>query len=118
MKYICKIKILNFSYRFQDLLPDADLVRDMQRELDEIIQIGVANITKLLRSSESGSASAASAMDDDSFALKRGSESYIKGWKLISNLFTCKGFLLVLQRLITDLPSSSSSSNLLSHTSG
>nr|CAG4646068.1 EOG090X01V1 [Macrothrix elegans] len=40
------------SYRFPDLFPDANLVRDMQKELDCLIEDGVANITKLLKNSE------------------------------------------------------------------
>ncbi|XP_075467030.1 ATP-dependent RNA helicase SUPV3L1, mitochondrial isoform X4 [Ascaphus truei] len=41
------------SYRFMDMFPDALLVRDIQKELDSIIQMGVYNITKLIRASES-----------------------------------------------------------------
>lgn len=41
-----------FSYRFIDIFPDANLVRDIQLELDEIIQQGVFQITKLLKNSE------------------------------------------------------------------
>lgn len=40
------------SYRFADLFPDTELVRDMQKELDVLILQGVINITKLLRASE------------------------------------------------------------------
>lgn len=40
------------SYRFQDLFPDASLVRDMQKELDCLIQAGVAQLTRLLINSE------------------------------------------------------------------
>lgn len=39
------------SYRFMDLFPDVNMVRDLQTELDKIIQEGVKNITHLLRSS-------------------------------------------------------------------
>uniref|UniRef100_A0A669QG10 ATP-dependent RNA helicase SUPV3L1, mitochondrial n=1 Tax=Phasianus colchicus TaxID=9054 RepID=A0A669QG10_PHACC len=42
------------SYRFMDMFPDAALVRDIQKKLDDIIQIGVCNITKLIRASQSG----------------------------------------------------------------
>ncbi|KAG9485066.1 hypothetical protein GDO78_008267 [Eleutherodactylus coqui] len=45
-----------FSYRFKDMFPDAALVRDIQRELDFIIQTGVHSITKLIRASESSTA--------------------------------------------------------------
>uniref|UniRef100_A0A671EJW1 ATP-dependent RNA helicase SUPV3L1, mitochondrial n=1 Tax=Rhinolophus ferrumequinum TaxID=59479 RepID=A0A671EJW1_RHIFE len=40
------------SYRFIDMFPDASLVRDLQKELDGIIQDGVHNITKLIKISE------------------------------------------------------------------
>ena len=40
------------SYRFQDLFPDADVLRGIQKELDKIIQKGVFNITRLLKNSE------------------------------------------------------------------
>uniref|UniRef100_A0A8C3F0P7 ATP-dependent RNA helicase SUPV3L1, mitochondrial n=1 Tax=Chrysemys picta bellii TaxID=8478 RepID=A0A8C3F0P7_CHRPI len=40
------------SYRFMDMFPDASLVRDIQKELDNIIQIGVRNITTLIRRTE------------------------------------------------------------------
>uniref|UniRef100_A0A8B9CYN6 ATP-dependent RNA helicase SUPV3L1, mitochondrial n=1 Tax=Anser brachyrhynchus TaxID=132585 RepID=A0A8B9CYN6_9AVES len=41
------------SYRFMDMFPDAALVRNIQKKLDDIIQIGVCNITKLIRASQS-----------------------------------------------------------------
>ncbi|PRD30914.1 UNVERIFIED_CONTAM: ATP-dependent RNA helicase SUV3-like protein [Trichonephila clavipes] len=40
------------SYRFPDLFPDVQAVRSIQRELDEIIQQGVFNITHLLKADE------------------------------------------------------------------
>ncbi|XP_033064583.1 ATP-dependent RNA helicase SUPV3L1, mitochondrial [Trachypithecus francoisi] len=40
------------SYRFIDMFPDASLIRDLQKELDGIIQDGVHNITKLIKVSE------------------------------------------------------------------
>jgi len=51
--------------RFQDFFPDAELVRAMQVELDEIIQIGVGNITTLLRNSQSGLTTTVAASNDD-----------------------------------------------------
>nr|SVE83520.1 EOG090X01V1 [Daphnia pulex] len=48
------------SYRFQDLFPDASLVRDMQKELDCLIQTGVAQLTRLLINSETGVSSGTS----------------------------------------------------------
>ncbi|KAL1771699.1 ATP-dependent RNA helicase SUPV3L1, mitochondrial [Sigmodon hispidus] len=41
------------SYRFIDMFPDAGLVRNLQKELDVIIQDGVHNITRLIKISES-----------------------------------------------------------------
>lgn len=35
-----------------DMFPDTDLVRQIQRELDEIIQQGVRNITRLIRATD------------------------------------------------------------------
>ncbi|XP_028916281.1 ATP-dependent RNA helicase SUPV3L1, mitochondrial [Ornithorhynchus anatinus] len=58
------------SYRFVDMFPDALLVRDLQKELDGIIQNGVHNITKLIRVSESHTASGALALPED-FPLPR-----------------------------------------------
>lgn len=40
------------SYRFMDMFPDANLVRNAQKELDATIQEGVRNITGLIRASE------------------------------------------------------------------
>ncbi|XP_064789879.1 ATP-dependent RNA helicase SUPV3L1, mitochondrial isoform X1 [Oncorhynchus masou masou] len=40
------------SYRFMDMFPDANHVREIQKELDSIIQVGVRNITRLIRATE------------------------------------------------------------------
>lgn len=54
--FACLDELFNFpvpfSYRFQDLFPDANMVRDIQKELDSVIQMGVFNITRLLRKSD------------------------------------------------------------------
>ncbi|KAH8311076.1 hypothetical protein KR044_004131 [Drosophila immigrans] len=42
------------SYRFMDMFPEAPRVRDAQKELDEIIQQGVFQITRLLKNTEAG----------------------------------------------------------------
>ncbi|KAK7072755.1 ATP-dependent RNA helicase supv3l1, mitochondrial [Halocaridina rubra] len=39
------------SYRFQDMFPDGELVRDLQTELDRMIEDGVSNITALVKNS-------------------------------------------------------------------
>ncbi|KAM4596254.1 ATP-dependent RNA helicase SUPV3L1, mitochondrial [Fundulus diaphanus] len=40
------------SYRFMDMFPDTAGIRGIQRELDDIIQQGVRNITRLIRATE------------------------------------------------------------------
>ncbi len=40
-----------------DMFPDANLVRDIQKELDGTIQVGVHNITRLIRATEDQSTS-------------------------------------------------------------
>ncbi|XP_062832321.1 ATP-dependent RNA helicase SUPV3L1, mitochondrial isoform X2 [Anolis carolinensis] len=56
------------SYRFMDMFPDAALVRDIQKELDDIIQIGVLNITRLIRASQ---ATSGTVTVPDDFPLQR-----------------------------------------------
>lgn len=46
------------SYRFMDMFPDVSLVRDIQTELDSTIQVGVKNITRLIRASDSAAVAA------------------------------------------------------------
>ncbi|PIK48074.1 putative ATP-dependent RNA helicase SUPV3L1, mitochondrial isoform X2 [Apostichopus japonicus] len=53
------------SYRFMDMFPDTSIIRDVQQELDSIIQQGVINITKLIRASETKSDGVAALPDDD-----------------------------------------------------
>ena len=57
------------SYRFPDLLPEQELVRHMQRELDHLIYSGVAAITKLLKATE------AQHRSSDSSGQNRGSDT-------------------------------------------
>ena len=59
------------SYRFMDMFPDIEHVRDMQRELDQIIQAGVINITKLLRNSETSVSSGVAEDGEDEFEIKQ-----------------------------------------------
>ncbi len=47
------------------MFPDVDHVRDMQKELDEIIQLGVFNITRLLRNAEQGVAREITVEEED-----------------------------------------------------
>ncbi|PKU36684.1 atp-dependent rna helicase mitochondrial [Limosa lapponica baueri] len=59
------------SYRFMDMFPDAVLVRDIQKKLDDIIQVGVCNITKLIRASQSAAAPGTAAVVSEDFPLSR-----------------------------------------------
>ncbi|XP_057658150.1 ATP-dependent RNA helicase SUV3 homolog, mitochondrial [Diorhabda carinulata] len=72
------------SYRFTDLFNQPDLVRDMQRELDQIIQQGIVQLTRLLRNSETGISSGTAAIDDDEFSMSRQKQSYLRGQKSMS----------------------------------
>jgi hypothetical protein len=79
------IIILNYvlfdcSYRFMDLFPAACLVRDMQAELDSMIQQGVFQLTRLLKNSETGvSSGTPAAIDEEDFAINRQKQSYLRG---------------------------------------
>jgi len=42
------------SYRFVDLFPDTQVVRDMQKELDTLIEIGIVKLITLLMNSDAG----------------------------------------------------------------
>lgn len=70
------------SYRFPDMFPDVNQVRYMQQELDSIIQIGVYNITSLLKAikSESSSEDAITVEvdDDDDFDMSRRVQQMLK----------------------------------------
>lgn len=90
------------SYRFTDLFAEASLVRDMQTELDAVIQQGVIQLTRLLKNSETGiSSGAAAAPDEDQFTINRQKQSYYRG--RISNFcvlkFSC--FLFYLEPKLT-----------------
>lgn len=66
-----------FSYRFMDIFPEANLVRDIQQELDDIIQQGVLQITKLLQNSETAISS--NQVDEDTFSMSQRRVTSIKG---------------------------------------
>ncbi|XP_072177561.1 ATP-dependent RNA helicase SUPV3L1, mitochondrial-like [Diadema setosum] len=59
------------SYRFMDMFPDIALIQDIQGELDDIIQMGVVNITRLIRASETRSNGMTSLPDPDIQERKR-----------------------------------------------
>lgn len=90
--------VLFLSYRFTDLFGEAQLVRDMQRELDAVIQQGVVQITRLLRNSETGiSSGTVSAPDEDEFVINSKKQNYLRS-KLKFIYFFCG--MLVLKELI------------------
>lgn len=69
-----------------DLFPATSLVRDMQTELDSMIQQGVFQLTRLLKNSETGVSSGTSAaIDEDDFAINRQKQSYLQGIMLWLN---------------------------------
>lgn len=60
-----------------DMFPDANLIREIQQDLDGIIQVGVRNITRLIRATENQSASAETTAstrlaDSDTLPQRRG----------------------------------------------
>lgn len=42
------------SYRFMDLFPDPKIVRDVQKELDSLIEAGIVKLMALLLNSDTG----------------------------------------------------------------
>lgn len=64
------------SYRFMDIFPDAHLVRDTQKELDDIIQQGVFQITRLLKNSETAISN--NTPDEDSFMINQRKSQYYR----------------------------------------
>lgn len=54
-----------------DMFPDAAQVRDIQKKLDDIIQVGVSNITKLIRASQTGAAAGTAEVMSEDFPLSR-----------------------------------------------
>lgn len=67
------------SYRFPSSFLDTNLVKDMHKELDAVIQEGVFQITKLLKNSETNLVSAAmTAIDEDNFELNAQKKNYLR----------------------------------------
>ncbi|XP_049859048.1 ATP-dependent RNA helicase SUV3 homolog, mitochondrial isoform X2 [Schistocerca gregaria] len=93
------------SYRFMDLFPDPVLVRDIQKELDAVIQEGVFQLTRLLRNSETSvSSGSVAAADEDDFAIHQQKHSYLRGRKSGSSQLMGHGKLterLLAQGLLT-----------------
>ncbi|XP_054261770.1 ATP-dependent RNA helicase SUV3 homolog, mitochondrial [Macrosteles quadrilineatus] len=92
------------SYRFMDLFPDAKLVRDMQSELDDVIQRGVVQLTKLLRNSETGVSSGTGTDTQEQFTMKQNQQAYLRGDKQSGSEPVGRGRLterLIAQGLLT-----------------
>jgi len=53
------------SYRFSDMFPDVDTVRQIQQELDRVVEEGVANLVQLLKNSESPVSRRTGMLDED-----------------------------------------------------
>lgn len=66
------------SYRFPDMFPEAELVRDLQRELDDLIQDGVTQIVRLLRNSDTRTSNTA-AETEDTFIMDQRKKSSSRG---------------------------------------
>ncbi|XP_031787332.1 ATP-dependent RNA helicase SUV3 homolog, mitochondrial [Nasonia vitripennis] len=67
------------SYRFPDLFPEPNMVQDMQKELDSVIQQSIFQLTRLLKNSESGLTSAVfSTIDEDNFELNKQKNNYLR----------------------------------------
>ncbi|XP_066587588.1 ATP-dependent RNA helicase SUV3 homolog, mitochondrial [Prorops nasuta] len=58
------------SYRFMDLFPDAEIIRNEQTKLDSLISDGVIRLTALLKNSTSGMNNI-EAVRDDSFEMSK-----------------------------------------------
>lgn len=72
--------ILCYSYRFTDLFTDAAHVRDLQQELDMIIQQGVLQLTQLLKNQETGVSSGASDVEEEEdIAADQKKKTYLRG---------------------------------------
>lgn len=72
--------VVYHSYRFTDLFPDARLVRDMQTELDEVIQRGVVQLTRLLANSETGISSGTGTDTQEQFSMQQSKQAYLRGF--------------------------------------
>lgn len=59
------------SYRFVDLFPDSGMVRDIQKELDALIEAGIVRLTALLLHSDAGG-------ESDSFEMQTQKQSFYR----------------------------------------
>ena len=58
------------SYRFPDMFPEVDIVRQVQQELDKVIENGIAELVKLLKNSESPVSRKTGMLDEDRMEAK------------------------------------------------
>lgn len=80
------------SYRFSDMFPDVEIVREVQNELDTVIEDGVSNIVQLLKNSEKGHSSGIKdAINDSVMEMKRKQQDRMKN-KWTHPLETMEGF--------------------------
>lgn len=91
-----------------DMFPDANLVREIQQELDSIIQVGVRNITRLIRATESQGTGAGSAPESKTSPFPglrlrkaRGSKSHVLGKQDLRGVDSSLGARLVQEGLLT-----------------
>lgn len=70
------------SYRFMDMFPNTAMVREIQQELDKVIQQGVRSITRLIRATEPAMAET---------LQMRGSRRVLSGISAIPQLPSNKG---------------------------
>ena len=67
------------SYRFPDMFVDTEIVRQVQQELDKVIEEGVSNIVELLKSADNRPGSASSQIiDEDTLEAKRRKIKFLK----------------------------------------
>jgi len=66
------------SYRFPDVFCDVFIVREVQRELDVVIEEGVVNIVALLTNKETNYSSGLESLDQDRFEAKTRKGSQLK----------------------------------------
>jgi len=72
------------SYRFPDMFVDTDLLRQVQQELDIVIQHGVSNIVELLKNAENKPGLSSGNIDEDTLEAKR------RKMKVVKNSWTHK----------------------------
>ncbi len=57
-------------FRFSDMFPDIEIVREVQTELDSVIEEGVRNLVYLLKNQENHFSNRTTDLDEDSFEVR------------------------------------------------